>query len=214
MESQIKVAVVDDHEFFKSGVLLALKRIKFVSLVYSASDGIDFISKQRTNPADVVLLDINMPRLDGYSAFMQVRKEFPDLKVIILSVTEDESQIDKFVAAGVNGYLLKNIDQHDLETAIQAITRGEPYYSREVMSYLMRQLKIGREMDGARNKLSKRELEIFQLIYDGYSNQEIAEKLFISVRTVTNHRHNLKNKTATKNTAGLISFGLKNRLIH
>jgi DNA-binding NarL/FixJ family response regulator len=214
MEAKIKVSVVDDHEFFKSGVVLALKRLKFVSLVYTAFDGLDFIEKQRKSPADIVLLDISMPRLDGYNALLQVKKEFPGIKVIVLTASDNDEQIERFFNAGINGYLLKNIDQHELEAALQALIQGELYYSKELMSYFMRRLKTGKDNEEIRNKLSKREMEIFQLIYDGYSNQEIAEKLFISVRTVTNHRHNLKMKTATKNTAGMISFGLKNKLIH
>ncbi len=213
METPLRVAVVDDHEFFKSGVILALKRLKSVSLVYTASDGVEFLDKQRKTPADTVLLDIKLPRLDGFNALLQVKKEFPDMKVIILTASDADENIERFINAGINGYLLKNIDQKELESAFEALQHGESYYSKELMSYFLKQLKSGKESEVVRNNLSKREVEIFQLIYEGYSNIEIGARLFISVRTVTNHRHNIKMKTGTKTTAGLIAYGLKNKII-
>jgi DNA-binding NarL/FixJ family response regulator len=125
---------------------------------------------------------------------------------------EDET-IQKFVQAGVQGYLLKNINNKGLEIALKAVIEGHCYYSDELMNFFVRNLKGIEEKSTNQVKLTQRELEILKLIFDGLSNQEIANKLFISVRTVSNHRFNLHTKTGSKNTAGLISYGLKNKLI-
>lgn len=213
MKPIYKIAVVEDHDFYRQGLCFALKRFKFVELAFEAINGIDFFEKQRKNPADILLLDIMMPGMGGYEIILESKKEFPDLKIIILTMLDEDENIKKFIEAGVHGYLLKNIDQKGLEIALKAIIEGQNYYSAELMSYFIRRIQSETGDLKKTIRLSKRELEILQLIYDGLSNQEIADKLFISIRTVTNHRYNLKAKASVKNTAGLISFGLKNKLI-
>jgi DNA-binding NarL/FixJ family response regulator len=208
-----RIAIVEDHDFYRQGLYLALKHFKFVEIAFEAVNGLDFLEKQRIKPADIVLLDIMMPVMGGYDTVIGIKKEFPDLKIIILTMLDEEDKITKFISAGVHGYLLKNIDINGLETALKAIIEGQHYYSRELMSFFARHIQSGNGSAKSEIKLSKRELEVLQLIYEGLSSQEIADKLFISVRTVTNHRYNLKAKASVKNTAGLISFGLKNKLI-
>jgi DNA-binding NarL/FixJ family response regulator len=213
LKSLPKIAVVEDHDFYRHGLCLAIKRFKFIELAYEAVNGKDFIEKQKINPADIVLIDIMMPVMSGYDAITASRMEFPNLKIIILTMLEDDEYIQKFINLGVQGYLLKNIDFRGLETALKAIIEGKTYYSQELMSYFTRQLREDNKSSGITIKLTKRELEILQLIYEGLSNQEIADKLFVSIRTITNHRFNLKTKISAKNTAGLISYGLKNKLL-
>ena len=213
LESLPKIAVVEDHDFYRNGLCMALKRFKFIELAFEAVNGKEFFEMQHKNPADIVLLDIMMPVMAGYEVVTRSKTEFPDLKIIILTMLDEEENIIKFIEAGVQGYLLKNIDHKGLEVALKAIIEGQNYYSKELMSYFTRKL-----MPDSRNSLkpinlSSRELEIMQLIYEGMTNQEIADKLFISVRTVTNHRFNLMQKTSAKNTAGLINFGLRNKLL-
>jgi two-component system response regulator NreC len=120
---------------------------------------------------------------------------------------------DEILKVGVHGYLMKNIDQIELETALKAIMKGQYYYSPEVLSYLRNQFNNASEISVNKSKLTKREVEILQLIYKGYSNREISEKLYLSLFTVKNHRYNLKRKANAKNTAGLISYGLKNTIL-
>ena len=213
METIPKIAVVEDHDFYRNGLCLALKRFKFVELVFEAINGKDFFEKQRKFAANIVLLDIKMPGMDGYEVVMEAKKEFPNLKIIILTMLDDDENIKKFIDATVQGYLLKNIDHKGLEVALKAIIEGQNYYSKELMSFFTRQLRT--ENNHSKNKvhLSQRELEILQLIYEGLSNREIADRLFISIRTVTNHRYNLMQKTDSKNTAGLISYGFKAKLL-
>lgn len=214
LESLPKIAVVEDHDFYRNGLCLAIKRIKFVELAFEAVNGKDFLEKQKTNPADIVLLDIMMPVMGGYEVVSETKKTYPDLKIIILTMLDEEEQINKFIDAGVYGYLLKNIDHRNLEIALKAVINGQNYYSTEIMSLLTKRLRTPAPDKSISIQLSKRELQILQLIYEGFSNREIAEKLFISIRTVTNHRFNLMQKTAAKNTASLISYGLKHKLLN
>lgn len=130
-----------------------------------------------------------------------------------MTMLDEDETIQKFIQAGVQGYLLKNIDNKGLETALTAVIEGKQYYSDELMSFFTRSLNQKTEKQTNRIKLTKREREILQLIFEGHSTQEIADKLFVSIRTVSNHRFNLNNKTGAKNTASLISFALKNKLV-
>jgi len=213
MNKITKIAIVDSHAFFRSGLSFAIKRIGFTKLVFASANGSDFLEKQALNPVDLVIMDINMPGIDGYNLVMQMKSLYPYLKIVILTESEKDETIQKFLNADINGYLLKNIDQKGLAFALKVIIEGQNYYSPELLSYFTRQLKSSQGGSENKVKLSKRELEILQMIFDGYSNQEIARKLFISVRTVTNHKFNIKSKTSAKNTAGLISFGLNNNLL-
>ncbi len=208
-----RIAVVEDHSFYRNGICMAIRRLKFAELAYEASNGVEFLEKQRHYPADIALIDVMMPDMDGYQAVMEAKKEFPRLKFIILTMLDDDETIQKFIHTGVQGYLLKNIDSKGLETALMAVIEGKQYYSDELMSFFTRSLNQKAEKQTNRLKLTRREREILQLIFEGHSTQEIADKLFVSVRTISNHRFNLNNKTGSKNTAGLISFALKNKLV-
>lgn len=213
MEKLPRIAVVEDHSFYRNGLCLAIKRFKFVEFAFDACNGKEFLEKQLRHPADIVLMDIMMPVMGGYDTVITAKKDFPNLKIIILTMLEDDEFIQQFVHAGVHGYLLKNIDTKGLEAALKAVMNGHNYYSEELMGFFTRKLREDPEKHSNMVKLTNRESEILQLIYEGLSNQEIADKLFISVRTVTNHRFNLKAKTNTKNTASLINYGLKNNLL-
>jgi DNA-binding NarL/FixJ family response regulator len=208
-----RIAVVEDHNFYRNGLCLALKRIKNVELAYDVSNGMDFLEKQRTDPVDVVFIDVMMPVMNGYDTVLIAKREFPELKIIILTMLEEEESVGRFIQAGVQGYLLKNIDHQGLEKAINAVINGRSYFSEELMSYFTKMIREKDNPEVPKTTLTKRELEILQLIYNGMSNKEIAEKLFISLRTVTNHRYNLNLKLSVKNTAGLIAYALKNNLV-
>jgi DNA-binding NarL/FixJ family response regulator len=209
----MKIGVVDDHYFYRYGISQGLKQIEFVELVFNAENGLDFIEKQRISPAEVIFLDINMPVMDGYETLRVASKEFPALKFIILTMLDGDKYIDEILKVGVHGYLMKNMDQTELEASLRAIMKGRYYYCSEVVSYLSGQFNKAHESFNTPSKLTKREIEILHLIYEGCSNKEISEKLYISLCTVKNHRYNLKKKTDVKNTAGLISYGIKNNLI-
>ncbi len=209
-----KIAIVDDHEFYRNGLVLALKHFKFVDIAFEATNGKEFLEKQEINPVDIVFLDLKMPVLDGYETILRAKEQFPKLKIIVLTMFEEDEYIRKSITAGVQGYLIKNIDQKTLKTALQYVLDGRSYFSNELMPFFTRELNEITQSTKNNIKLSKRELEILKLICEGFSNSEIAEKLFISIRTVNNHRANLKTKTKSKNTAALISYGIKNRIVN
>jgi DNA-binding NarL/FixJ family response regulator len=213
LEDVQKIAIVEDHHFYRHGLCLALKRIRSVELVFDAVNGKDFLDKLKNQPVDIVLMDILMPVMDGYETVMELQKYHPGIKVIILTMRNDEENIRRFIDAGVDGYLLKNIDNADLENALNAVIKGQNYYSTEIMSFLTMELRRSKTHHIKNSPLSQRELEILQLMYEGYSNQEIADRLYISVRTVTNHRYHIMQKTGAKNAAGLIGYGIKHRLL-
>lgn len=212
MDSLPKVAVVEDHSFYRKGLCFTLKHFKFVEFAFEVSNGEEFLKKQRKNPADIVIMDIMMPVMSGYDTIVALKKDFPNTKVVILTMLEDDKYIKQFVQAGVNGYLSKKTDTKGLEMALKAVINGNHYYSEEIMGFFTRKLCNESEKPGA-IKITKRESEILQLIFQGYSSQEIADKLFISNRTVTNHRFNLKSKTGTRNTVSLIHYCINNNLL-
>jgi DNA-binding NarL/FixJ family response regulator len=208
-----RIAVVEDHSFYRNGLCMAIRRLKFAELAFEAANGLEFFERQRINPADMALVDVMLPGMDGYEIVQKAKLEFPELKFIVLSMLDEDEVIQKFIQAGVWGYLLKNIDNKGLETALNAVINGKQYFSDELMPFFTRNLKLGKERPFIQVKLTRREIEILRLIFEGLSTQEIANKLFVSVRTVSNHRFNLNTKTGAKNTAGLISFALKNKLV-
>ena len=208
----IKVAIVDDHEFFRSGLKIALKRIKGIELIYEATNGAEFLELQAKNKADLVLMDIKMPVMDGYTASLEAKKKFPDLKILVLTMFDTDEYFRRLIEVGVNGFILKNITKADLEIAIHQILQDHQYYSQELMGFFTRELFKKEEPLQNRAEISKREMQVLKLISEGFSNKEIADKLFISIRTVTNHRASLYAKTNSKNAAGLISYAIKNQL--
>jgi DNA-binding NarL/FixJ family response regulator len=209
----IRVAIVDDHEFFRSGLKIALKRIKSVEIIYEATNGDEFLELQEKKPADLVFMDIKMPGKDGLSATIEAKKRHPELKIIVLTMYDTDDYIRSLIEVGVDGFMLKNINRADLEIALTKVISGEKYYSQDLIGFFTRELYKKEATELSSEEISKRESEVLQLIFEGYSNKEIAEKLFISVRTVTNHRASINAKTNSKNTASLISYAIKNKLV-
>ena len=204
--------MIDNHYFYRKGLYYTLKHLNFVKFAFNASSGKEFIEKQRKTPVDIVIMGVNASVIDEYNTVITLKKEYPATKIVILSMLKDDESIQQFVQAGIHGYLLKNIDNKMLEIALKAVINENYYYSEEVMGFFSR--KVQNEFSNQESiKLTKRESEILQLIYKGLTNNEIADKLFISIRTVTNHRFNLNSKTGTRNTVSLIHYCIKNKLL-
>lgn len=208
-----KIAIVDDHEFFRGGLKLALKKIKEVELVFEAQNGKELLELLKKNQVDLIFLDIRMPVMDGYSTALEVKKLFSHIKILILTMFDNDEYIQNFLEAGVDGFILKNINKDELQLALERVFNDQQYFSNELMPFFTRQVIQKTKGIKEQEQITNRELEILQLIFDGFSNKEIAEKLFISIRTVTNHRANLNFKTGSKNTASLISYALKHNLV-
>lgn len=212
-DKTLKIIIVDDHEFFRNGLKMVVNRLKYAAVIGEASNGKEFIELQKEKPADLVLLDLQMPIMNGIEASEVAIREFPDLKIVILTMFDDEEYIEKMMNIGVHGFLLKNITKELLDQALQSIASGNTYYSPELWSYFGKKFSEQKKEESHELQFTKREMEVLQLICDGLSNREIAEELFISERTVVGHKSNLLSKTNCKSTISLLSFAIKNKLV-
>jgi len=214
MENLVKVFIVDDHEIFRNGLKMVLNKLKYIEVVGEASNGQEFLDAIRTNPAELVLMDIEMPVMSGIDATRQALKEFPNLKVIALTMFNDDEYIQSMIDAGVKGFLIKNINKDTLDKAINSVANGGTYYSEELFNFFTRRISTeDKTIEGTDIKLTSREMEILQLLAEGLSNKEIAEVLYISERTVVGHKSNLLAKTDCKSTISLLAYAIKHKWV-
>ncbi|MFO7614942.1 MAG: response regulator transcription factor [Bacteroidales bacterium] len=213
MEQKLNIIIVDDHEFFRNGLKMVINRLKYAKVVGEATNGKEFLELLRQKEPDIVLIDIQMPQMNGIEATRQALEEYPDLKIVALTMFDDEEYIQSMIDAGAKGFLLKNITREVLDQALQAVQSGKNYYSPELWEFFTRKVAREPRQDEEEIQLTRREKEILQLICDGLSNKEIADRLFISERTVIGHKSNLLAKTNTKSSVGLLSYAIKNKLV-
>ena len=197
---------------FRAGFKTLLSRLGNLVVEREASNGAEFLDLLMVSQPDLVFLDIAMPQMDGNEAALKALAMFPDLKLIVLSMFGDQEYYSRLVEIGVKGYLLKSADFKEVEMAIESVLAGEYYFSQELMQQAMRQNGLMRN-GSVPCDLSEREKEILLEICNGLSNQEVAEKLFISKRTVEKHRANLMLKTGCSNTASLVVYAIKNNFL-
>jgi DNA-binding NarL/FixJ family response regulator len=209
---KIKIALADDHQLFRNGLKILLGSFNEFEVVAEASNGNELLRALETTASDIVLMDISMPEMDGVEATGRLSREMPGTRVIALSMYGEEEYYYRMVDAGAKGFILKDSDITDVHDAIIAVHKGGNYFSQELLYHVINRIK-NREQEVKSSSLSKREKEILLKICEGLSNHEIADSLFISKRTVDKHRANLLAKTGSKNTASLILYAIKNRLI-
>ena len=212
---KLKLYIVDDHKLFREGLKLLLSTQDFVQHIYEASNGREFVENLALVDCDVVLMDIEMPEMNGIEATEAALRLKPGLKIIVLSMYGDEQYYYKMVDAGVKGFVLKNSGIEKVVAAIRKVADGENYFSEELLMNILSNMREGgkNEPEVPDNEISEREMEILYHVCLGLSNQEIADKLFISKRTVDKHRANLLSKTGCKNTAALVMYAIKNKMI-
>lgn len=213
----IRVMIADDHRLFRTGLVAVLKEMKGIKVINEAENGKELLAKLIHERPDVILMDIKMPEMDGIEATEIVIAKYPDIKVIMLTMHDDEQFITHMVDLGAHGYLLKNSDVRELELAINKVMKQGYYFNDKVAEVLLTNL-IGKKSkliikEKHELSFSKREHEVLQLICEGFTNSEIAEKLFLSTRTVEGYRYKLCDKVGVKNTAGLVRFAIKNGLV-
>ena len=212
MNTKLQIIIVDDHEFFRNGLKMVINKLKYAKVIAEASNGKEFLEILKVKKPDIVLMDIQMPIMNGIDATEIALREYPDIKVVALTMFNDEDYVQSMIDAGASGFLLKNITKEILDQALQSIAAGNTYFSPELWEYFSKRLSP--ERSGEEDiQFTKREMEILQLISDGLSNKEIAERLFISERTVVGHKSNLMAKTNCKSTIGLLSYAIKNKLV-
>ena len=212
MMDKIRIIIADDHQLFRNGLKILLNAFPEFEVVGEASNGAEFLSLLKNTKADIALMDINMHEMDGIEATRKGLKINPEINIIALSMYGEEEYYYKMVDAGAKGFLLKDSDISEVKEAIVTVKKGGSYFSQELLYHVIQKIKH-REHESKSANLSKREKEILFKICEGFSNQEIAETLFISKRTVDKHRANLLGKTNSKNTASLILFAIRNKLI-
>jgi DNA-binding NarL/FixJ family response regulator len=211
-----KIIIVDDHFIFRNGLRDLMEEIPSANVIAEASSGEEFIEILPGLNPDLVFMDIKMPGMNGVETTRKALEMFPDLKILALSMFGEAEYVEEMLQAGAMGYLLKNIGKDELKKAIDNIANDKGYFSDEILVMVTRQVFNARQKSTERNILdsfTKRELEVLQLVSQGYSNTEIAEMLEISPRTVGGHRNNMLSKSGLKNTAALVSFALKNQAI-
>jgi len=213
----IRVMIADDHNMFVEGVELILDGIDNIQVVAKCYNGLEVFEKLAHTPADVILLDINLPGMNGLEVCQKLNKDYPLVKVLALSMHNEESFVTEILKYGAQGYILKNTGKKELISAIEAVNDGQSYFSEEVTETIMKSLvhqKSGSKKSNILSpKISRREKEVLELIVKEHTTQEIADTLFISLKTVESHRRSLLTKLGVRNTAGLVRVALENQLI-
>lgn len=207
-----RIVLVDDHALFRGGLKNLLEQIGHCRVVAEAASGEEFLALLPTLECDVVFMDISMPGIDGVETTRRALESNPSLSIVTLSMFGDENYYTRMVEAGASGFLLKDSSIDEVLEAIRCVCEGGTYFSEAILSTLSSQL-VGSSETLDEEPLSTRELEILLAVCQGLSNQEIADALFISKRTVDKHRANILEKTGCKNTASLVVYAIKHSLV-
>jgi DNA-binding NarL/FixJ family response regulator len=211
---KIRVLVADDHEIVRYGICSSLRDSKLVKVVAQASDGETAIKEYKQHQPDVAVIDISMPDQDGIATTKAILEIDPDANILILTMYAEEEYINRGLAAGALGYVLKNTDRDTLICAIQNVAKGQTFFSTDVSNVLAQKYaRIKRGEEQSESDLTARETEILKWISEGHTSQQIADQLHISPRTVDTHRSNLMQKLNVKNTAALVRYAIKNDLV-
>lgn len=208
----IKIAIADDHEIFRDGFKLLLKNQQELELAGEAENGRELLEVAQREQPDVAIIDIKMPVMDGIEACKQIKKRFPDMKVIALSMFNDDNLIVDMLEAGARGYLLKNTNKHELLQATKTVYEGSTYYCAATSAKLTKMIaesKFNPYRNHPVQKFTNRETDIIKLICQQYTNKEIAEMLGLSIRTVESHREKIQEKTGAKNAIGVVVYAIK-----
>lgn len=214
------ILVVDDHQLVLDGLVSIINELPDFEIVASARNGKEGLQLAETFRPNIVLMDIDMPVMNGLEATRRIKSELKECKVIILTMHNEASLIKKVMEIGADGYLLKNSDREEFHNALCSVSKGKSYFSAEVTQQLLnpeqkRNSTFEIDEDTVQlSKLTEREIDVLKQIAEGLSNKEIGDKLFISHRTVDTHRTNLMKKLEVHNIAGLIKFAIKNGLVY
>ncbi len=209
MNKKSRVVIVDDHEIFRKGFGMIINTFDDCEIIGEASNGQEFLDMFMEDTIDLVFMDIKMPVLNGIDATRIALEQKPEMKIVALSMFGEEKYLQSMIEAGATGFLLKNVKREELEIATKLLLEGKNYYSEELLVFFTKKY-INNKPDA---DISKREIEVLQLIAKGLTNQEISDKLFISLRTVEGHKTNLIQKTGSKNIVNLLIYAMKNSLI-
>lgn len=206
----IKIFIVDDHPMVIAGLKSLLYQLNDIEVIGHSVNAIDAIAFLKRDQPDIILLDINLPDINGIDLCKKIKKEFPSIKILGISTFSDRSYISRMIANGASGYLIKSASAEEISGAVHTVMQGKLYMSLE-MEHVLQPSSV--TSSGLLPALTKREKEVLQLIGEGLTNNQIAEKLFISPLTVDSHRKNLLTKFNVNNTASLIKMAIQHQLI-
>lgn len=211
MITKKKLFIVEDHAIFREGLKRVIAEMPDVELVGEAENGEVFLKMVKKNMPDIVLMDIQMPVMDGIEATERALKEYPDMKILVISMFGDEEYVYAMVEKGICGFILKSSGLQELERAINRVSNGQHYYSEEIMGLIVKKV---RQIDAVEKVVfTEKEMEVLRLLCKGLSNNEIADKIFLSVRTVEGYRNKLLQKTGSVNVIQLIIYAMRNKLV-
>ena len=215
-ELQIKFAIADDHKIFRDGIKMALSGKPHLKLAWEAADGKEMMHKLTIKRPDLLLLDIRMPELDGINALQLIRKEYEDLKIVVLSMYDDQQMVSKMMEMGANAYLTKTTDPNEIYDAILTCMNEDFYFNELVNQAVLLKLnhkKTVRQFYPNPVKFSEKEIQILKLLAEDKTTEEISKEVFLSPRSIETIRQNMKNKVGAKTIAGLIVYGMRNKLL-
>ena len=214
MSDKIKVIIVDDHKLVTDCIGLFLKGaspIEVIGVCHSGKEILEMLKKVKPN---VMLLDISMPEMTGIEVAAAVKKRYPEVNILILSMHADYVNISDAIDAGADGYVLKDVSSEELVLAIKTVSAGKNYFQSTISDEIVKNYASKKQKNsGSLLQLTRRELEVLQLFAEGFNNNEIADKLFLSVRTIESHKNHILQKTNLKNSVELIKFAIKNKII-
>ena len=213
---KIRLGIADDHKIFRNGLKATLEDYPAFDLVLEASNGKQLVAQLAANLPDVILMDIKMPEMDGIQTTAYVKQHYPGVKVLALSMFNEDKYIVDMMKAGASGYLLKNAETEEIIEAISTVYHKDYYFNEHLSITLIKQLAGNNHAGHAALSLAEfneREIEVLRLVCQEFSNQEIADKIFLSVRTVEGYRARLFEKTRSKNLVGLVIFAVKTGII-
>lgn len=214
----IQLAIADDHKIFRDGIKMALSSKENLKIIWEADDGKDLLHKIAIQKPDVLLMDIRMPEMDGINAIELLRKEYDDVKIVVLSMYDDQQTISKMMENGANAYLTKTTDPDEIYEAILTCMNDDFYFNQLVNNAVMGKLlqkKSVRKHYGAQAPISfnEKELKILQLLGEDKTTDEISKIVFLSPRTIETIRQNMKNKVGAKTIGGLLMYSMRNKMI-
>lgn len=208
----IKLIITDDHRMFRESIHKILTTDKIAEVVAEASNGKEFLDLLELHKPDLCLMDISMPEMDGIEATRRAIKKFPDLKILVLSSFGDDKYYFSMVEAGAKGFILKNCGLNELKNAISEVSQDRSWFSSELMQNVILKLNE-KQVKSMSEELTDREQDVLALICKSLTNEQIADKLNLSFETIKWHRANILSKTGCSNTAGLVIYAIKNKLI-